>query len=245
MELWRRLRMRRSLKVVLTFTLALVFAATANAAKYKEEAVSNGGSVQGTITYNGVVKTRTALPTKDKEVCGKPRKIPLVMVGDGGAVQDAVVYLKDVESGKAWPDMQRPVINNIACIFEPHVQVARRGKVDILNSDPVLHNTHGYYGKATAFNVALPFKDAKVTKILKRFGPVRTDCDAHGWMLGWVVVVPNPYFMQTGGDGTFSITDVPPGDYTLVVWQEQIGETETPVTIKAGATTEMSIELGG
>ncbi len=237
--------MRRSLKVVLTVTLALVFTATANAAKYKEEAVANGGAVQGTITYNGVIKNRTVLPTKDKEVCGKARKIPLVMVGDGGAVQDAVVFLKDVASGKAWPDMGRPLINNVACIFEPHVQVARRGKVDILNSDPVLHNTHGYYGKATAFNVALPFKDAKVTKILKRIGPVKTDCDAHGWMLGWVVVVPNPYFMQTGSDGTYSIADVPPGDYTLVVWQEQIGEIETPVTIKAGETTELSVELGG
>ena len=153
--------MRRSLQTILTLSLALLFATTANAAKYVEEAVSGGGAVQGMITYNGVVKNRTVLPTKDKEVCGKARKIPLVMVGDGGAVQDAVVYLKDVAKGKAWPDMGRPVVNNIACIFEPHVQVARRGKVDLLNSDPVLHNTHGYYGKATAFNVALPFKDAQ------------------------------------------------------------------------------------
>ena len=235
--------MRRSLQTILTLSLALLFATTANAAKYAEEAVSGGGAVQGMITYNGVVKNRTVLPTKDKEVCGKARKIPLVMVGDGGAVQDAVVYLKDVAKGKAWPDMGRPVVNNIACIFEPHVQVARRGKVDLLNSDPVLHNTHGYYGKATAFNVALPFKDAQVTKILKRTGPVRTDCDAHGWMLGWVIVVPNPYFMQTGSDGMYSLTDVPPGDYTLVVWQEQIGETEMSVSVKAGETTELSIEL--
>lgn len=235
--------MRRSLQTILTLSLALLFATTANAAKYVEEAVSGGGAVQGMITYNGVVKNRTVLPTKDKEVCGKARKIPLVMVGDGGAVQDAVVYLKDVAKGKAWPDMGRPVVNNIACIFEPHVQVARRGKVDLLNSDPVLHNTHGYYGKATAFNVALPFKDAQVTKILKRTGPVRTDCDAHGWMLGWVIVVPNPYFMQTGSDGMYSLTDVPPGDYTLVVWQEQIGETEMSVSVKAGETTELSIEL--
>ena len=42
-----------------------------------------------------------------------------------------------------------------------HVQVARRGKIDIVNSDPILHNTHGYYGKRTAFNVALPIQDGK------------------------------------------------------------------------------------
>ena len=237
--------MRRSLQILFGFALAILLATTANAAKYAEEAVSNGGAVQGTITYNGVIEMRTALPTKDKEVCGKPRKIPLVMVGDGGAVQDAVVYIKDVAAGKPWGEMQKPLINNVACIFEPHVQVARRGKVDILNSDPVLHNTHGYYGKATAFNVALPFEGAKVTETLRRLGPVKTDCDAHGWMLGWVVVVPNPYYMQTGADGMYSLTDVPPGDYTLVVWQEQVGETEIPITVKAGETTELSVELEG
>ena len=42
----------------------------------------------------------------------------------------------------------------------------------------------------------------------------------------------------------YTISDVPPGDYTLVVWQEMLGETEVPVTVSAGATTELSIELG-
>lgn len=41
-------------------------------------------------------------------------------------------------------------------------------------------------------------------------------CDAHGWMLGWIYVVDNPYYALTGTDGKFSITDVPPGEYSLV-----------------------------
>ena len=234
---------RYVLQLLLAIALIVPFAFTAQAAKYVEEDVADGGTVQGKITYTGAVKMRTVLPTKDKEVCGKPRKVPNVVVGEGGAVQDSVVFLKDVAKGKAWPDMQKPVINNIDCIFDPHVQVTKRGKVDILNSDPVLHNTHGYYGKATAFNVALPFEGAKVSKILKRTGDVRTDCDAHGWMLGWLYVVDNPYFMQTGADGMFSISDVPPGDYTLVVWQEAVGEIEHSVSVAAGATTEVMIDL--
>ena len=213
--------------------------------KYEEVAISGGGIVQGKVVYNGSVKKKTVLPTKDKRVCGKLRKEPLILVGDGGAVKDSVVYLKGIGSGKPWPEMMTkvPVLDQESCKFHPHVQVARQGSLDIVNSDPVLHNTHGYYGKRTAFNVALPEQDQKVTKVLKQPGTVKVDCDAHGWMLGWVHVVDNPYFFQTGEDGTFSIADIPPGDYTLAAWQEWVGEIEIPVTVRAGETTELDIDL--
>ena len=225
--------------------LLLPLAAPAIAAGYKEVEVSDGGTIQGQVVFNGSVKTRTVLPTKDKNICGKARKEPLIVVGDGGAVQGSVVFLKEIAEGKSWPEMalKTPVLDQESCTFKPHVQVARRGEIDIVNSDPVLHNTHGYYGKRTAFNVALPEKGVTVTKILKRPGTVKVDCDAHGWMLAWIQVVENPYFYQTEADGMFSILDVPPGDYTLVVWQEWIGATEMPVTITANGTTEINIEL--
>ena len=218
---------------------------SASAAKYQEEAVSGGGAIEGRVVYHGPVKTRTVLPTKDKSVCGGLRKEPLVIVGDDGSVKDSVVFLRDVAAGKPWPEMSdgRPTLDQEACRFKPHVQVARRGKVDIVNSDPVLHNTHGYYGKRTAFNVALPLQGGKVTKLLRSPGEVRIDCDAHGWMLAWIYVVDNPYFAQTGDDGTFSITEVPPGEYTLAVWQEELGITEMPVVVAAGQTTTMPVEL--
>ncbi len=233
----------RTTQIILGLVLAIPLAFSAHAAKYKEAEVSNGGAVQGTITYNGAVKNRTVLPTKDKEVCGKARKVPQIIVGGGGGVAEAVVFISGIDSGKPWPDMGRPVINQEGCIFEPHVQVARRGKVDIVNSDPVLHNTHGYYGKATAFNVALPIKDAKVTKILRKTGELKIDCDAHGWMLGWVYVVENPYFMQTGEDGKFMIDNIPPGDYTMSIWQETLGLTEVAISVGGGETATVDVEL--
>ncbi len=230
-------------------TLLLLFLATPSlAAKYQEGEVSGGGVIHGSVVYHGPVKTRTVLPTKDKKVCGRIRKEPLIVVGDGGAVKDSVVFLRDVAAGKPWPKMSggaRPVLDQKDCKFKPHVQVARRGKIDIVNSDPVLHNTHGYYGKRTAFNVALPIQGGKVTKILRSAGDVRVDCDAHGWMLAWIYVVDNPYFAQTGEDGMFSIDGVPPGEYTLAVWQEELGLAEMPIVVAADQTTEVSVELKG
>jgi uncharacterized surface anchored protein len=72
---------------------------------------------------------------------------------------------------------------------------------------------------------------------------MRVECDAHGWMLGWVYVADNPYYAMTQKDGTFTITDVPPGDYTLVAWQEFTGPTEMPVTVKAKDAAAVTVEL--
>ena len=236
----------RILQSIAGIVLLLLVATPTLAAKYEEGEVTGGGTIQGSVVYHGPVKKRTILPTKDKKVCGRIRKEPLIIVGDGGAVKDSVVFLRDVASGKPWPEMsggKPPTLDQVKCRFTPHVQVARRGRIDIVNSDPVLHNTHGYYGKRTAFNVALPVQGGKVTKLLKAAGEVRVDCDAHGWMLAWIYVVDNPYFAQTGEDGTFSITDVPPGDYTMVAWQEELGLTEMPITVSANEVTRMSVEL--
>ncbi len=234
-----------AIRLLLGVALSCSLLNTVLAAKYAEIDVTDGGAITGKVVFNGTVKMKTVLPTKDKKVCGKARKEPTVIVGDGGAVKDSVVYLKEVAEGKKWPEdaSKKPVVDQKSCRFEPHVQVARRGKIDIINSDPVLHNTHGYYGKRTAFNVALPEAGVTVTKVLKRPGTVKIDCDAHGWMLAWVQVVDNPYYFQTGEDGTFSIEDVPPGDYTMVVWQETLGAQEIPVTVTANGATEVNVEL--
>ncbi len=222
----------------------LLLSSPVMAAKYKESGVTDGGSLTGIISYKGRVKTKTVLPTKDKSVCGGPRKQKLIQVNADGAVKNSIVFLKKVAAGKSWPKLtEKPSITNIDCIFEPRVQVVRRGKIDIYNKDPVLHNTHGYYGKRTAFNVAMPLQDSKVSKLLRSAGEVRVDCDAHGWMLGWIYVVDNPYYTMTGDDGRFSIADVPPGDYTMVVWQEQLGITEVSVNVKANGSTSTDIEL--
>ena len=211
---------------------------------YEAGPVTGGGTIAGKVVFLGDVPMKKIIPTKDAEVCGGVREEPLIVVGADQAVQNAVVYLVEVAKGKAWAEPGKlPELNNVKCRFEPAVQAMSAGMLEVVNKDPVLHNTHGYYGKRTAFNLALPNLDQRIPTELKRAGEVRVDCDAHGWMEGWVYVVDNPYYAITGADGKFSIIDVPPGTYTLVAVQPYTGPIEQPVTVTEGQATDLTVEL--
>ncbi len=211
---------------------------------YDVVVVSGGGKVEGKVVFQGDVPTRKIIPTKDQAVCGKPRDEPVILVGSDKGVEDAVVYLKEVAKGKAWGKPEKtPELDNVKCRFDPTVQVIQAGSIDVVNTDPVLHNTHGFYGKRTAFNLALPNQGQRITKQLDRPGLVRVECDSHGWMLAWIYVADSPYYARTAKDGSFSITDIPPGNYTLVATQDYAGDTEIPVTVTANEAAKVAIEL--
>jgi plastocyanin len=231
---------------VLFVLLAILVASLAGspAQSYEVGTVADGGTIEGIVVYRGDVPTRKIIPSKNVETCGGPREEPKIRVGADQAVESAVVYLVDVAKGKAWPEQGKPPeLDNVKCRFEPEVQVIAPGRLDVVNGDPVLHNTHGYYDKRTAFNLALPNEGQRIPVELKRAGTVRVDCDAHGWMEGWIYVVDNPYYAITGADGKFTINDVPPGDYKLVAVQSFTGPIEMPVTVKGGEPTKLEIEL--
>jgi hypothetical protein len=231
---------------VLIAVVILAPAAAGPAVAYEAVTVSDGGTIKGKVTFAGAPPSKKKIiPTKDKEACGSGvREVDQITVGADKGVQDAIVYLKKVDKGKAWEKRAKPpAIDNVKCDFAPHVQVMPAGDLEIVNSDPVLHNTHGFLDKLTVFNVALPNQGQKIAKPLKRSGLVRVECDAHGWMLGWVFVADNPYYAVSAKDGSFTIGNVPPGSYTLVAWQEYTGPVELPVTVKAKEDASVTVEL--
>lgn len=236
----------RSSLVIVGAAAASVLLTALPAPAYDVVAVSDGGTIKGKVVYAGAPPAKKKIiPTKDKEACGSGvREVDQILLGPDKAVHEAVVYLKGVEKGKAWEKPAKPpAIDNVKCDFVPHVQVIRAGDVEIVNSDPVLHNTHGFLGKVTVFNVALPNQGQRIKRDLKKPGMVRVECDAHGWMLGWIYVADSPYYAVSAKDGTFTLANVPPGSYTLVTWQEYIGALETPVTVKAKETAAVMVEL--
>jgi hypothetical protein len=58
-------------------------------------------------------------------------------------------------------------------------------------------------------------------------------CGFHAYMESWAMAVNNPYYALTDENGKFSIGQVPPGTYQLIVWHPQTGPgANKTVTVK-------------
>jgi len=214
---------------------------------YEIEAVTGGGSIDGMVKLSGAAPPLAPITvTKNQDYCGKTIANPIYEVGKGNGLANVLVYLKEVPKGKA-PPADPAELQNDKCMFHPRVQAAMAGqKLKISSDDPVLHNTHpqNMETNVTLYNVALPFKGFSVVKPLPdKPQMLKIKCDAHEWMHAWLMVLDHPYFATTDADGKFSIKDVPPGTYTLVVWHEAAGEKSEPVTVAANQHASAQVEL--
>jgi len=191
------------------------------------------GTVTGTIRLTGPAPARPPLPVfKHKEVCGDGVPDDRLVVGPGGGLRFVVVTIEGVRGGNQPERDATVLLDNRACRFDPHVQVAEVGQwLDIRNSDPILHNADARLGKETLFNVALP-PGRQVRKPLATPGTIAITCDVrHTWMSAFVVVAAHPYHTVTDAYGAYEIDRVPPGTYTLRVWHEELGILEREVTV--------------
>ena len=197
----------------------------------------NGGSVAGTVTFTGTVPAEKPLEvSKDVEHCGTDVTSEILMVGPDKGLKFTVIYLEGIEKGKPSDKTVKPVLDNESCRFVPHVQSATTGqKLEIRNSDPILHNTHAFSDQKTFFNLALPLQDQKILKRLRESGFMSIKCDAgHTWMSAYIAVFDHPYHTTTDEKGSFKIENIPPGTYTLKAWHEKLGESSQEVVITEG-----------
>ncbi len=199
------------------------------------------GSIAGIVTMDNPPASTTLEVNADQAVCGDTVPNEEIIVDAAGHVANAVVIV----AGVAWPaDVTPPTMNNIGCLFVPHVQIApTRSELEITSEDETLHSTHSYDDRnRTDFNIAMPFAGMKVTRPLRRPGVVRVECDSHAWMRGWIVV-SNDVSAASASDGRFTIEGVPAGTHELSIWHERLGGQPQSVTVTAGETVEVEFTL--
>ena len=105
--------------------------------------------------------------------------------------------------------------------FTPHITLVPTGSaVDFPNYDPIFHNAFSNVA-GQPFDTGLYPPGGTRRVRFQRSGVVRVFCNIHSTMSAVIVVVNSPYRALTDRAGSFRITGVPPGDYTLHVWHER------------------------
>ncbi|HET7754889.1 MAG TPA: carboxypeptidase regulatory-like domain-containing protein [Anaeromyxobacteraceae bacterium] len=191
----------------------------------------SAGEVKGVVRYTGPVPDAAPLrATKDQPTCGEAVPDDSLLVS-GGLLANAVVSVGAIPGVQPAP--LTVVLDQRRCRFVPRVLTAPVGStVDVVNSDPILHNAHGWNGKATVFNVPMPTEGQRAPKPLRKPGLVKVGCDVHGWMGAWIFVAEGPAAVSAA-DGSYRLAGVPAGTYTVKVWHERLGEQTAQVTVPA------------
>jgi plastocyanin len=231
---------------LLVLVVALVALPVSGMAAYQGGDVKDGGSISGVVKFKGNAPAPKKVDvSKDKEVCGKTAKTDESLIVSNGNLVNAVVTITDINSGKKI-ELKKVTLDQKGCDYHPHVLAFPAGStVEIVNPDGILHNIHSYSKVNTAFNMAQPKFKKTIEQKIEKPEAIQVKCDVHGWMEGWLVATPNPYFVVTDNSGSFKLTDVPAGSYTVQVWHEKLGTSTQKVTVKAKEDAKVNFEMAG
>lgn len=161
--------------------------------------------------------------------------------GDEENFARTVVYLEDVP-GDFDPPEDPAVIDQKNQKFVPKVLPILVGTtVDFENSDNTGHNVMSPDGEG--YDLGVWGKGETRSHTFESTGVYTQLCRLHPSMVGYVVVLANPYFSKVADDGSFQIEDVPAGTYELTGWSEREDPETIEVTVEAGESTEAALTL--
>ena len=211
---------------------------------------ATAGSISGTVTFTGTAPAGEAIDMASEEVClakhSTPPMTQPVVVGAGGGLANVFVYVKSGLEGLDFPtSTDEVVLDQNGCMYAPHVIGIMAGQtLTVLNSDSVIHNVNATPTENRGFNRSQPFAGMTFETsfgVAEIMVPVR--CDVHGWMEAYIGVTDHPYNVVTGSDGSFSLAQLPPGDYELEAWHEVYGTSTQTVTVPASGNVEVTFEF--
>lgn len=223
--------------------------APAQPASYFKVDPATAAAVHGAITYAGPKPTQAIVAMDAEDACvkmhgGKPVYDDALVVGSSGGVANAFVYIKSGLEGKRFEPAKTPVVlDQRGCMFTPRVLGLEAGEpLAVRNSDPFEHNVHPAPKNNREWNEGMtPGQPDVLHKFAREEVMIRVKCNVHPWMRAWIGVVEHPYFAVTGTDGSFDLTNVPPGDYTLAAWHEKLGERTQQIHVAPSSAQSVSL----
>ena len=200
------------------------------------------GVVTGVVKYVGTPPTPETMG--EGECCpgAPPIQDESVVVNRDGSLRNVVVYVKNGPPVAPVASANPPVLDQKFCRYVPHVLAVQTDQsFEVTSHDPVAHNVDIQATANPPENFSETTPGATHTVSFARPEFVHFKCDVHPWMSATVAVFDHPFFTVVGDDGRFTIGRLPPGNYTLVAWQEELGELEQPFTVSTTQPTAAPI----
>ncbi|MGN6505267.1 MAG: hypothetical protein ACTHM6_06845 [Tepidisphaeraceae bacterium] len=202
--------------------------------------VTGPGIIRGRVNFNGPIPPEKLV--RNEPCCpGAPKtqRDESILVNPNGTLANVAVYLENGPHTDA-PTLPPKKLDQIFCQYVPHVVGVVVGQtLDIHSSDPTVHNVQIRPHYAPAQNFWMPLNQTSpVTFQHPEF--IHSTCDVHPWMSAYIGVFDNPFYSITPSDGTFEITGIPKGTYTLVAWHEIFGKLQQTVTIRDDQPIDVS-----
>ena len=234
----------RTLGMALTVIAGL--AALGAAGHRTEPAAQGGGTITGKVKFTGTKPVMAKIDMSDEAKCKAKYPAPptaeTVIVNANGTLENVFVYVKSgLPASYKAPAPAGPVtLDQNGCRYHPHVLGLMVGQtLEIKNSDGILHNIKAMGKKNRPFNVSQPNVTTTPRTFTTEEVMIPLECNVHGWMNAYLGVLPHPFFSVTGADGSFKISGLPPGTYTIEAWHEKYGVQTATVTV-AGSETKTS-----
>ncbi len=207
---------------------------------------ATAGSLKGRVAYEGPAVDTKPIAVGSDAICMRENPNGIVresVVVDNGGLNNVFVYVKD-GLGNYWFDTPTTAVrlDQKGCRYLPHVLGIRTGQpLEIVNSDSTLHNVHASGNVNQGFNFGQQIQGITNTRTFT--APevmVHFKCDVHGWMNAHAGVLDHPYFAVTAQGGTFEMTNLPAGTYTIEAWHEKLGTQTQQVTVSEKETKEIT-----
>ena len=200
------------------------------------------GAAQESAGRSGTIRGRVEVRREVPNDLARPSVAALGMHGPRGTPDrsTSVVYLETAPRGAfEVPPPGRAVLDQRDESFVPHVLAVTVGTtVAFPNSDRVYHNVFSL-SKARRFDLGRYPHGASRSVRFDQPGVVRVFCEIHSHMSAFVLVFAHRYFAVTDSRGSYRIGGVPPGRYTLVVWNEgEIRQTRSVTVPEEGGVIE-------
>ncbi len=200
---------------------------------------ADAATLTGSVKLDGAAPKMNAIQMSADPYCQSQHAAAAmdqdVVVGAAGELANVFVYIKEVKGN--FPAPSTPVLlDQKGCQYQPHVNAVMVGQpLQIRNDDQTLHNVHAMPAVNSQFNEGQPVQGMISTKKFDKaeITPFKVKCDVHGWMKSYMAVMPHPFFAVSQANGTFTIPNLPPGQYTVIAWHEKFGQSEQQVTVGA------------